>query len=562
MNQEDQFELQVRRWYSANYGSLDALELWLANSLSEMTQHDQNIYSYKTRIKSVDSLLAKVGRKHDGTETDINVKKSIEQIDDLVGGRVLVYHPSKVLRLNDMFTKDVRRTQVLEITIHSHQYDPNFADLQELTHQSELPCKLILNNTGYSGFHYVLQPLFHDGYYSGTYQDTAGIQPFGKFELQVRTIIQETWSEVQHRLLYKGNMIKPMYTRSLNSQFANLARMLSSCDNLLESLTESEQFAPTKKMAASRVYPEFGDFHDELKKSLAIFEEQKMPISERYQEAEIFFEHYKNEIREYTKDISDKTLGINLELSEYYLKSGHYQEALHLFQKMEQVSREDAWIYLRAAESCARNPEYFDEGRQYIEKLHLLVSTEERQRLGQDMDDVMYHHGALLAQEFQLFDIAEFLACCAVRFTPKDDVQLITQRNIHQLDCKLDLWESLYADPVSGVSGLDAEQHQRFNERLLSQVDCVDLCMEQLNTDVSMNNSNYWSTLARFYYWMAMISVRDNIRQLGANVSKASALMDNCFASISQCKTGPSETQYELANQIRSLQARVLMEGR
>ncbi|MFK8019965.1 MAG: hypothetical protein AB8B86_09380 [Pseudomonadales bacterium] len=557
MNIEDITELAVRRWYSEHHSGMKALELWLSNGLSELTQHDQNIYSFKTRTKSISSLLIKIRSKLEASQNELRAKEVIEQIDDLVGARVLVYHPSKVLKLHELFTSDTLRTHILDMTIHSHEYDPNFAYLQKLSYESSFPCKLLLNNTGYSSFHYVLQPIFHDDYYSKVYQDSAGIKPFPRYELQVRTIIQETWSEVQHKLIYKGSGIKPIYTRSLSSQFANLARMLNLCDKLLDGLNEPNQFAPTKKIAADRVNPEFGDFLEELHKSLEYFEAKKLPISERYQEADVLFQHYKREISEYSCNISEKTLGINLELSEYYLKSGHYKEALELFQKMESVSSDDAWIYLRAAESCSHSPEYFKEGKQYIGKLYALTSNKDRQLAVQDMDDVMCYHGSLLAQEFELFDIAEFFAWRSVKLTPEGDESLMSIRSLHQLDCKLDLWEPNLANIDTAAIGVNIDtnrkQIMKLSNRLFKQISQVEICIEHLSKKAIENDARHWGTLARFYYWLAKVSNADDNMMQRAHIVKASRLMDNCFAANSQNGTKPSEAIYDLSNKIRSL---------
>lgn len=407
---DDTLELETRRWYSSRYTAFYALEQWIVKNLAEFCLQDKNIYASKTRIKTIDSVLAKLARKLEAGAPCKDNQALLEQFDDLVAARLLVYHPSKILKLHEHFCSEVQRMKIVEMTIHSHQHDPNFAELQKLSYESDVACTLLLNNTGYSGFHYVMQPVLLDSYFSANYQDSSGARPFEKFELQVRTVIQETWSEVQHRLIYKSLPGQPAFVPKLQSQFANLARMLNLCDNMLDTLCEPRQFAPSKVIDARRVGPEYAALLNDIHRSLTHFERNNVPMAERYQEAESLFAQYQQEIGLYSMAITEKTLGINLELSEYFLKSGHYQEALSLFQKMEQVSSEDPWIYFRAAESCSHQPEQINEGKRYIEKLYRLLATGNSPASSGDSDDVLYHHAALLAVEFELAEIADFFA--------------------------------------------------------------------------------------------------------------------------------------------------------
>lgn len=423
-------ELALRRWYSENQPGMTALEKWLGNELSQFALHDKNIYSHKVRTKTIDSVLAKVESKlASGESAPLPSSSSrstplstLDHIDDLVGARILVYHPSKVLKLHDFFCNDRRAMRIKEMTIHSHQHDPNFPYLQQLSYESNFPCELVLNNTGYSGFHYVMQPVLLGDYYSDAYQDSAGVTPFQKYELQVRTIIQETWSEVQHRLIYKGYPAQSAFAPALKSQFANLARMLNLCDNMLDTLCEPRKFAPTKKLDARRVPPEFAGLLTDIHNSLSHFERNDTPMPERFEEAEALFAKHQQDIGLYTMAISDKTLGINLELSEYFLKSGHYQEALSLFQKMEKVSNQDPWIYFRAAESCSHQTDRVEEGKRYMQKLYELVRSENAELSADEADSVLYHHASLLAYDFEMPEIADFFAGCTATVSAKPPV--------------------------------------------------------------------------------------------------------------------------------------------
>jgi hypothetical protein len=66
---DDALELTIRRDYADISRNLEALALWVSNTLNEFRKHDDMIYDVQIRHKEVHKLLEKVKRlQKDGTQ--------------------------------------------------------------------------------------------------------------------------------------------------------------------------------------------------------------------------------------------------------------------------------------------------------------------------------------------------------------------------------------------------------------------------------------------------------------------------------------------------------------
>jgi len=144
-------------------------------------------------VKAVSSLSKKIDSKN-------NKYTDLSQITDLVGIRIITYLGSEVDLVNDVLTK--------EFTIDTK----NSIDKRELE----------TNVFGYRSLHLIVS--LDDGRCKlAEYKQYVDL----KCEIQIRSILQHAWAEIEHDLGYKSALSVPQnYTRSFN----RLAALLESAD--------------------------------------------------------------------------------------------------------------------------------------------------------------------------------------------------------------------------------------------------------------------------------------------------------------------------------------------
>lgn len=144
------------------------------------------------RIKSWESLYEKIMRK-------AGKYQEIHDITDIVGHRVIFYYSDQV----DVFSKVLEKTFVVDQYLSS--------DKRQL-----IPAM----SFGYLSVHYVCT-LPKD---KGFPEELTEIP----FEIQLRSVLQHTWAEIEHELGYKTDFSIP---RDIQREFARIASLLEIADD-------------------------------------------------------------------------------------------------------------------------------------------------------------------------------------------------------------------------------------------------------------------------------------------------------------------------------------------
>lgn len=172
------------------------------------------IQSCDTRPKRAESVLDKLTAKPNSYPDGLSVR-SLDRMHDLLGGRVVVYFMSD-LALLDRAIRDDRR---LEVSVQ----DPPTAYLPKpvvlrlgLAFQEE---RIVERASGYTSLHYVVRFV----------EPLAPKAPW--FEIQVRTLAQHVWAEIEHLLGYKPDGQVPYY---VDRQLTLLANLTSVFDDEFE----------------------------------------------------------------------------------------------------------------------------------------------------------------------------------------------------------------------------------------------------------------------------------------------------------------------------------------
>lgn len=181
----------------------DYIELYeVVYSMIEDAVKQDNIFcmSIGGRVKEVSSLQGKVSRKS-------GKYARLTDITDLCGIRVICY-----------FSDDVDRIGMIMSQLFDVDYT-NSIDKREIISATQF---------GYLSLHYVCS-LRPEGNYPSNILGK-------KFEIQIRTVLQHTWAEIEHDLGYKSDFGVP---RKFRREFSRIAGLLEIADEKFAELREN-----------------------------------------------------------------------------------------------------------------------------------------------------------------------------------------------------------------------------------------------------------------------------------------------------------------------------------
>lgn len=223
--------------YVLNEGKFSTLLYQLNGYIAASKPLENLVHSVKQRTKDPNHLRSKLERKllkskAASTPFEINKENLFNKINDLAGFRIIHLHTRQAKDIHDEMVAifDEQRWILVEGPIaktwdnESRDY---FRTLGWETEDSE---------SMYTSVHYVVQP-------NSRSELTC--------EIQVRTLMEEVWGEVDHTINYP---IKSP-SQSCREQIKVLARLTSSCSRLVDSifLANSEpQETPPKKASKEK----------------------------------------------------------------------------------------------------------------------------------------------------------------------------------------------------------------------------------------------------------------------------------------------------------------------
>lgn len=213
-------ERSVRR-YISNKDIYDALGDALFRTLTKSEALAPFVHSFKYRIKDPSSLRIKLDRKlkeRGKRGWGINDGNIFQKVNDLVGIRILHLHTSQIVSID----RELR--QCLSVEKYELVSGPiaKTWDLEYQNYFSSIGFETEESPRQYTSVHYVF---------------SAKNDLRQTFEIQVRTLAEELWGEVDHKLNYP----KKHQSVSCKEQIAVLARVTSGCTRLVDSIIQSDQ---------------------------------------------------------------------------------------------------------------------------------------------------------------------------------------------------------------------------------------------------------------------------------------------------------------------------------
>lgn len=205
----------------------------LEGILNSMIQNSEGLeplmHSYKSRIKDPEHLKDKLLRKAqknitEGGVFDFTVDNLFEKINDLVGFRILHLHTTQFEAINIELKKIFleQKWQIIE--------GPNARTWDDETRSyfRNIGIETSEHQDLYTSVHYILKP-----------NNSTPIT----CEIQVRTLMEEVWGEVDHKINYPHKSD----SHSCREQIKTLARVTSSCSRLVDSIFSTYEYEYKKQ---------------------------------------------------------------------------------------------------------------------------------------------------------------------------------------------------------------------------------------------------------------------------------------------------------------------------
>jgi putative GTP pyrophosphokinase len=193
------------------------------------------IHSVKGRLKLPDHLRGKLRRKiaeakAEGREFDVTKANLLEKINDLAGIRLLHLHTRQIKQIDPIVQEILKEESygLLEGP-SARTWDDEYRDFFQ-----ECGIETQKSPSMYTSVHYVIG---------------SASRTLVTCELQVRTLMEEVWGEVDHRLNYPERASSV----ACREQLKVLARVTSSATRLVDSIFLTQDAETSSQSAAAPV---------------------------------------------------------------------------------------------------------------------------------------------------------------------------------------------------------------------------------------------------------------------------------------------------------------------
>lgn len=211
-----------REYYDSNRDTMNAALKSFETLIGSLLASDGKISISKIegRLKDREECLSKFTRKY---RTDLEAEKTEyaikDHISDLLGLRIVCLYEDELDRINDLLSREF---QVLEVTDKSAQMEKTEASFG----YKGLHLDLKLNASRESLIEYV------------TYAGYA-------FEIQIRTVVQDSWSILDHKIKYKKSI-----PSNLKRRINTLAALFELADREFRAIRDSTEDEISKEDSA------------------------------------------------------------------------------------------------------------------------------------------------------------------------------------------------------------------------------------------------------------------------------------------------------------------------
>ena len=169
-----------------------------------------NVHSIDSRAKDVDSYYKKAIKPSDVAPNEPKYKNPIKEITDKAGVRIITYFPKTISEVQDIISQEFK---IVELDDKS----------KSLISEEKF---------GYHSIQYIIK--FKSERVSlPEYRRFKGLEA----EIQVRTILQHAWAEIEHDIQYKSSETIP---KNLRRRFMSLAGLLEIADREFQAIQDAD----------------------------------------------------------------------------------------------------------------------------------------------------------------------------------------------------------------------------------------------------------------------------------------------------------------------------------
>jgi putative GTP pyrophosphokinase len=226
--------VEIYKDHSGNVPTLVTTATYITDTLRQVRE----VHSLKYRIKDPEHLLEKIVRKQlEDASVDIRPENYRDKVTDLIGVRALHLFKKDWIPVHDFITNTWELKEKPTANIRK-------GDSDEMTQQfTALGCEIKEHKAGYRSVHYLV-----------TSQPTKDRVVT---EVQVRTIFEEGWSEIDHLMRYPHNLDNVILSAFLDlfNRLSGSADEMGSFINLLKDALEArdEQHSATVKELRGKI---------------------------------------------------------------------------------------------------------------------------------------------------------------------------------------------------------------------------------------------------------------------------------------------------------------------
>lgn len=208
----DQHREAAVRQYRFVKGLYDEFAAVLRHILGEsLNARSAKIHSIEARAKSLESFGRKASRPSKSDPSRPRYKDPLTEITDLAGIRVITFFPKTLSEVDQVIHSEFK---VLKKKDKTHQVNRS-------------------NRFGYRSIHYLIK-MKPERSRLPEYRCFAKLAA----EVQVRTILQHAWAEMEHDIRYKSAEVIPT---SIRKRFDALARTIEMADREFQTIQDEDE---------------------------------------------------------------------------------------------------------------------------------------------------------------------------------------------------------------------------------------------------------------------------------------------------------------------------------
>ncbi len=168
------------------------------------------IHSIEARAKSLEAFGDKVMKPSDSNPNEPKYPEPLQQVTDLAGVRVITFFPRTVEAIDECINQQFEVVEKVDLSASLEKEE----------------------RLGYQSVHYIVR-LMGDRTHLPEYKQFEGL----KAEIQVRTVMQHAWAEIEHDIQYKSPDTIPS---TIRRRFMSLAGLLEIADREFQAIQDAD----------------------------------------------------------------------------------------------------------------------------------------------------------------------------------------------------------------------------------------------------------------------------------------------------------------------------------